>query len=158
MMVSKKKILRGIFKFLLLAGISSEIFSQSLEKTDKPIPEKGREYQEKMVFQEIQNSYLIFFNAQKKIFYLQYRRDQWDYDNNEVIRKLIEGNLYNVWFTYTEDVETMDDLITKENKSVVDAKSPKSKSIRKRETIRKGIYKKHNSAEIETLRGFGKGI
>ena len=139
MMVNFKKktviIIYTIFSFFI-----SFVICFAQEKKAETI---NNERQEKIYFQGFQNNHLIFYNSKNKLYYLLYRKDKWDYDNDELVKNLIQGNEYLVSFLYISDVE---------NIGKTSNTATQSRVIRNKDTILTGIYKKHSSV-MDSLRG-----
>lgn len=139
MMLTYKKIIL-IFKYSIIYAIAGVAISYAQDKTRENI---NQERQEKIFFQGFQNNHLIFYNSKNKLYYLQYRIDKWDYDNDDQIKNLIQGNEYLVFFKYISDVEDIEKISNPVKNSRV---------IRNKDTILTGIYKKHFPV-MDSLRG-----
>jgi hypothetical protein len=115
------------------AGELPDISKETGKKTNE-------EKSEKLFFQGILNNNLIFYNLKSKIYYINFRKDKWDYDNDDRVRELIEGNEYVVFFQYIGEVENQD-------KNIIN-----TESIRKNNTITTGAYLRHNFV-TDSIRG-----
>jgi len=135
------KLLRIFVLLIIILNLSSNLIAQAIKnslKSQSEVYSLNKEFQEKMFFQEISNNDLIFYNEKKKLYYLRFRMDKWDYENNTRVAQLIQGSEYLVVFQYTGEGEM-------EN-------SVGSKKIRKPGSIIFGLYKDHRSI-TDRIRG-----
>ena len=134
-MVYSKKFIQTIFTFSLISGL---LFCQ-IFGVESGIREV------KLVFQEMKNNDVIFYDEVKKIYYLVYRRDKWDYANDLNVQKLVSGVQYYVTIEEINNSESS-------NRNNQDPKVKIIKNIRRSESIVKGRYIKHRTGALDSLR------
>lgn len=136
--IPKKKFLAVTFFYIAaLYGVDNKNNNESLKVNST--------YEKKIIFQEKWNDYLIFYDNQKHLYYLKFRKDKWDYDNDAIIDQLVLGVEYLVSFEFTGTVNDASELVKKSTDKQASGRDLKRK-IRNPQVLYAGIYKSHFQA------------
>jgi len=144
-------------KYFFIPGLwicASLVFAQNPD--NRQSAGQNTERRENLFFQGITGNNLVFYNDRNGLFYLKFRIDKWDYDNNDRVRELIKGNKYSVTFQFTKETENPEEL-KKEVKTSANKTEDQiaGKNIRKPGFVIIGVYKNHVS-NPGNLRGIEK--
>lgn len=113
----------------------------------------NNEYSRQLKFQSQWNDYLVFYETSpavnKRLYYLRFRIDRWDYENDKNISELVSGEEYETGFVYINSVKSETGLI--KSGLMQDAANSK-REIRDVVNIVHGKYIKHSLIQIKNIR------
>ncbi|MDH4201181.1 MAG: hypothetical protein OEV66_12525, partial [Spirochaetia bacterium] len=119
------------------------------DKTSKSEPDiynQNETYERKVIFQEMWNDYLIFYDAQKNIYYLKYRKDKWDYANDELANQFVQGIEYIISFQFIKTIHNAHELLNMPDSSRDLPDGEEARKIRDKKVFVVGVYKLHKQS------------
>lgn len=145
----------AVFQFFLVFNAQGQVINGPVEsenKTTKTELTPDSSYTLTLRFQSIWKDFAVFYDDQK-IYYLRYRKDRWDYDNDEKIKEFVQGIQYVVTFKFVKKINRKEELLKKRLPALQEQDLPDpTHTIRPKKLVFYGLYESHKQYFTDSLR------